>query len=89
MVCKVWIERFDCIPNTIELVGKTPKTNDKWEACKQCSIEALACPCGHPSVIKVLAIHSKTMEAYTLWWNGGTLQKMLDYNMKYSLAMDN
>jgi hypothetical protein len=23
------------------------------------------------------------MEAYTLWWNGGMLRKMLDYNMKY------
>jgi hypothetical protein len=29
------------------------------------------------------------MEVYTLWWNGGTLRKMLDYNMKYSPAMDN
>jgi hypothetical protein len=29
VVCKVQIERFNCIPNTIELVGKTPKTNNK------------------------------------------------------------
>jgi len=29
------------------------------------------------------------MEAYTLWWNGGKLRKMLDYNMKYSPPMDN
>ncbi len=75
MVCKVWIERFDCIPNTIELVGKTPKTNDKWEACKQCLIEASTWWCEHLGVIKVLAIHSKTMEAHTLWWNGGTFLK--------------
>jgi len=89
MVCKVWIERFDYIPITIELVGKTPKTNDKWEARKQCSIEASTCPCEHPGVIKVFAIRLETMEVYILWWNGGTLQKMLDYNMKYSHAMDN
>jgi hypothetical protein len=67
----------------IELVGKTLKTNDKQEARKQRSVEALACSCEHPSVIKFLAIHIETMEAYTLWWNGGTLQKMLDYNTKY------
>ncbi len=34
VVHKVQIERFDHIPNTIELVGKTPKIDDKWEACK-------------------------------------------------------
>jgi len=34
--------------------------------------ETLACPCKHPSVIKFLAIHIEIMEAYALWWNGGT-----------------
>jgi hypothetical protein len=52
-------------------------------------VEALFCPCKHPHVIKFLAIHTKTMEAYTLWWNWGTIQKMLDYNTKYSPIMDN
>jgi len=52
-------------------------------------MEALACPCKHPSVIKSLAIHAKTMEVYILWWNGGTFPKMLNYNMKYSPIMDN
>jgi serine/threonine protein kinase len=89
VVHKVWIKRFDCIPRTIELVGKTPKTNDKWETCKQWSTKALACSCKHLSVIKFFAIHTKTMEAYTLWWNGGTLQEMLDYNTKYSPITDN
>ncbi len=69
--------------------GGTPKTNDKRETHKQHLMEALACPCEHLGVIKFLTIHTITMEAYTLWWNGGTLQEMLDYNMKYSLTMDN
>jgi hypothetical protein len=30
VVRKVWIKRLYHIPNMIELVGKTPKTNDKW-----------------------------------------------------------
>ncbi len=29
------------------------------------------------------------MEAYTLWWNGGPLREMLDYNTKYTPIMDN
>jgi len=52
-------------------------------------VEALACLCEDPNVIKFLVAHKKTMEAYTLWWNGGTLQEMLDYNMKCSPIMDN
>jgi len=52
-------------------------------------MEALACSCEHLSVIKFLAIHIETMETYTLWWNGGTFQKMLDYNTKYSPITDN
>jgi hypothetical protein len=87
---KVWIERFDYIPNTIELVGKSPKMNDKWEVCVQCSVEVLAYSCEHSGVIKFLVIDIKTLEAYTLWWNEGTHNwKMLDYNMKYSPIMDN
>ncbi len=34
VVLKVLIERFDCIPNTIELVGKTLKTDDKQKVHK-------------------------------------------------------
>jgi len=52
-------------------------------------VEALASLCKHPGVIKFLAIHIETMEAYTLWWNGGTLWEMLDYNTKYSPITDN
>jgi hypothetical protein len=88
VVHKVWIEKFDCIPNTIELAGKTPKMVDKWEMRKQHLVELFACMCEHPCVIKFLAIHAKTMEAYTLWWNGGILQEMLEYNTKYSPIME-
>jgi hypothetical protein len=82
VVCKMCIERFDHIPNTIELARKTPKMSN------QHLVEVLACLCEHPCVIKFLTIHAKTMEAYTLWWNGGTFQKMLEYNMKCSPIME-
>ncbi len=60
VVCKVWIEKFDHIPNTIELAKKTPKIYDKWKAHEECFVEALTCPCKHLGVIKFLAIHLKT-----------------------------
>ena len=36
---------------------------------------------------KVLAVHHKTMESYTLWWNGGSLASFLQkLNSKVSEA---
>jgi hypothetical protein len=73
----------------IELAQKTPKTNDKEETHKQWSMKALACLREHPSVIKSLAMHIETMEAYTLQWNWETFWEMLNYNTKYSPIIDN
>jgi hypothetical protein len=53
----VLIKRFDFIPGIIELAGKTLKMDDKQKMRKQQSMEALGCPCKHPSVIEFLAIH--------------------------------
>jgi hypothetical protein len=89
VMCKVQIERFNYIPNTIELVGKTPKTNEKQKVCKQHLVKAIVCPCKHLGVIKFLAIYLNTMEAYTLWWNGNMLRKMLNYNTKYPPILNN
>jgi hypothetical protein len=75
VVHKVQIKRFNHILSTIELVGKMPKVDDKRKVCKQRSVEVLACPCEHLGVIKFLAIHIETMEAYILWWNGITIQE--------------
>jgi len=67
VVREVRIKKFDHFPITIELVGKTPKMDDKRETHKQRLVEALAHLCEHLSVIKFLTIHAKIMEAYTLW----------------------
>jgi hypothetical protein len=55
----------------MKMVGKTPKMDDKVKVQQQHLVEALACPCEHPCVIKFLAINLYNMDAYTLWWNGG------------------
>jgi hypothetical protein len=39
-----------------KLVGKTPKTDDKQKTREQKLMEALACPCEHPNVIKFLGM---------------------------------
>jgi hypothetical protein len=50
-------------------------------------MEALAYPISHASVIKFWALHPNIMEAYSLWWNGGSLQSFWTYyNSKVSKA---
>jgi hypothetical protein len=82
MMVMMWCVRcesfpFDHIPSMIDLARKTSKMDDKQETHKQWSM------------VKFLAIHTKTMEAYTLWWNGRTFWEMLNYNSKYSPIMNN
>jgi hypothetical protein len=43
-------------------------------------VEASARPILHLWVIKFWAIHSRLMEAYTLWWNGGSVKKFWETN---------
>ena len=44
-------------------------------------------PIQHPGMIKFWAVHHKTMESYTLWWNGGSLASFLQkLNSKVSEA---
>ena len=44
-------------------------------------------PIQHPGMIKFWAVHHKTMESYTLWWNGGSLASFLHkLNSKVSEA---
>ena len=45
-------------------------------------------PIQHPGMIKFWAVHHKTMESYTLWWNGGSLASFLQkLNSKVSKAI--
>ena len=55
----------------------------------QC-IKACVNPIQHPSIIKFWAVHHKTMESYTLWWNGGSLASFLQkFNLKVLEATPN
>ena len=45
-------------------------------------------PIQHPGMIKFWIVHHKTMESYTLWWNGGSLALFLQkLNSKVSEAI--
>jgi hypothetical protein len=61
-----------------QMISKKCVSNNQWKLWDD-----------HWCVIKFLTIHVDTMEAYTLWWNGETLRKMLEYNTKYSPIMVN
>jgi len=87
VVRKVRIANMPGIPIHIEFAGKLSKAKTEREKREERSIEALVCPVQHPGVIKFWAIHSDTMEAYTLWWNGDCLRKFLRVNSKASDAI--
>jgi serine/threonine protein kinase len=75
------------VPSGIDFAGKLLKTSKEFDKRKEQSLEALACPISHVGVIKFWALHPKTMEAYTLWWNGGSLKSFwTNYNSKVSEA---
>ena len=74
-VRKVNISGFEHVPSFVDFAGKTSKAKSIIERREERSIEALVCPVSHPGVVKFWGIHEDTMEAYTLWWNGETVQK--------------
>jgi hypothetical protein len=76
-VRKVRIANMPGIPIHIEFAGKLSKAKSEREKREQRSCEALVCPVQHPGVIKFWAIHSESMEAYTLWWNGDCLRNFI------------
>jgi hypothetical protein len=86
-VRRVRISRMENIPSDIDFAGKLPKVNDDFDQRNERLLEALACPVLHAGVIKFWALHPNTMEAYTLWWNGGSLHSFwTKYNSKVSKA---
>jgi hypothetical protein len=75
------------IHSDIDFAGKLPKATDDFSQRDEWSLEALAYPVSHIGVIKFWALHPNTMEAYTLWWNGGSLHNFwTKYNSKVSEA---
>ena len=70
---QVQISRMENIPSDIDFARKLPKANEDFDQKKERSMEALACPISHASIIKFWALHPNTMEEYTLWWNGGSV----------------
>jgi serine/threonine protein kinase len=84
---RVRISRMENIPSDIDFAGKLPKANEDFDQMKERSMETLACPVSHVGVIKFWALHPNTMEAYMLWWNGGSLHSFwTKYNSTVSEA---
>jgi hypothetical protein len=62
----VRIARMEKVPSDIDFAGKLPKASKEFDKRNERSLEALAYPISHASMIKFWALHPKTMEAYTL-----------------------
>jgi serine/threonine protein kinase len=56
---------------------------------KEQVVEVMAGPIEYPKLIKFWAVNSQTMEAYTLWWNGGSVRSFWKINSKVSPALEN
>jgi serine/threonine protein kinase len=85
---KVRISRVVNISTVIDFAGKKSKAKSEGAKRKERAVEALACRIEHVGLIKFWAVNSKTMEAYTLWWNDGSFRSFMRINSKVSLAED-
>lgn len=87
-VRKVHLTKIASIPSWIEFSGKKLKTENLKEKRRDILLEAGGCPVKHPGIIRLSYLNPRTMEGYTLWWNGGSLQKFWkDINNKISEAV--
>jgi serine/threonine protein kinase len=82
LVRKVRIVGVDHVPNHVPFAAKLSKDTDMYKRRLETSAEALVCPLNHPGIIKFWALHTTTFEAYTYWWNGGSLHEMLKLDDK-------
>ena len=80
VVRRVIIRGASFIPDWIEFASKTMKAKDSLQNRKERSIEALACAVDHHGVIKIQYLNMRTYESYSLWWNGGSVRDMRNYD---------
>jgi hypothetical protein len=83
IVRRVRIAEACFIPEWLHFAGKTMKVTDFKTSRDQRSIEAMSCPVDHPGVIKLQYLNRKTLESYSLWWNGGSLKNMRAFDLKF------
>jgi serine/threonine protein kinase len=86
---KVRISRVANIPTVVDFVGKMSKVMSEEAKRKEQAVEAMAWLIEHPRLIKFWAVNSQTMEAYTLWWNGGCVRSFWKINSEVSPALEN
>ena len=85
---KVQISRVVNIPTIIDFARKKSKATLEGAKWKEHVVEALAFLIEYFGLIKFWVVNSKTIEAYTLWWNGGSFRNFMKINSKVSLAED-
>jgi hypothetical protein len=56
---------------------------------KKQAVDAMACMIEHARLIKFWAVNSQIMEAFTLWWNGGSVRSFGKINSKVLPALEN
>ena len=76
------------IPTDCDFAAKKSKAATPLFQRQAQYMEACVNPIQHLGMIKFWVVHHKTMESYTLWWNGGSLASFLQkLNSKVSKAI--
>ena len=84
---RIRIAKMAGIPTDCDFAAMKSKVATPLLQRQAQSMEACVNPIQHPGMIKFWAILYKTMESYTLWWNGGSLASFLHkLNSKVSEA---
>jgi serine/threonine protein kinase len=77
------------IPTIVDFVGKMSKVASEEAKRKERAVEAMACLIQYLGLIKFWIVNFQTMQAYTLWWNGGSMRSFWKNNSKISFALEN
>ena len=87
-VRRVRIAKMAGIPTDCDFATKKSKTATPLLQRQAQCMEACVNPIQHPGMINFWTVQHKTMESYTLWWNGGSLASFLQkLNSKVSKAI--
>lgn len=72
-VTKVVLTKLQHIPSWIPFARKQLTNVDNERAKRMAMVnEAGCCPVKHPGIIRLSYLHPRTMEGFSLWWNGGS-----------------
>ena len=85
---KVHISRMVNSPTKVDFARKIFNAASEKAKQKKQVVDAMACMIEYARLIKFWATNSQIIEAYTLWWNGGSVRSFGKINSKVLPALE-